>query len=292
MMYDNRETVNPMLNIGMYAVNTGFKVGGEVAKAMLLVALEKVKETKENKVGLTSLKNLAKSKDELNILSIKKENLDYFKKQCKKVGIPFGAVKGDGENVKILYKTKDVNLVKDILTDLLQQEKANKLDEFQEKTVYDSISNNMDFKAINDGFHREELKGTTNEKATAIGDILRANNIDNDIVVTGINEDNTFNIHYKINEKDKDKALKIINTNKDKSIEEILNELEKLGVHKEQAKDLKVEDVLFKSKINDGKEPLDNQIAKAEKQKQQNAKDKQAAKNKNKSKSKSEKERD
>lgn len=292
MMYDNRETVNPMLNIGMYAVNTGFKVGGEVAKAMLLVALEKVKETKENKVGLTSLKNLAKSKDELNILSIKKENLDYFKKQCKKVGIPFGAVKGDGENVKILYKTKDVNLVKDILTDLLQQEKANKLDEFQEKTVYDSISNNMDFKAINDGFHREELKGTTNEKATAIGDILRANNIDNDIVVTGVNEDNTFNIHYKINEKDKDKALKIINTNKDKSIEEILNELEKLGVHKEQAKDLKVEDVLFKSKINDGKEPLDNQIAKAEKQKQQNAKDKQAAKNKNKSKSKSEKERD
>lgn len=292
MMYDNRETVNPMLNIGMYAVNTGFKVGGEVAKAMLLVALEKVKETKENKVGLTSLKNLAKSKDELNILSIKKENLDYFKKQCKKVGIPFGAVKGDGENVKILYKTKDVNLVKDILTDLLQQEKANKLDEFQEKTVYDSISNNMDFKAINDGFHREELKGTTNEKATAIGDILRANNIDNDIVVTGVNEDNTFNIHYKINEKDKDKAFKIINTNKDKSIEEILNELEKLGVHKEQAKDLKVEDVLFKSKINDGKEPLDNQIAKAEKQKQQNAKDKQAAKNKNKSKSKSEKERD
>lgn len=292
MMYDNSQTVNPMLNIGMQAVNTGFKVGGEVAKAMLLVALEKVKETKENKVGLTSLKNLAKSKDELNILSIKKENLDYFKKQCKKVGIPFGAVKGDGENVKILYKTKDVNLVKDILADLLQQEKANKLDEFQEKTVYDSISNNMDFKAINDGFHREELKGTTNEKATAIGDILRANNIDNDIVVIGVNEDNTFNIHYKINEKDKDKALKIINTNKDKSMEEILNELEKLGVHKEQAKDLKVEDVLFKSKINDGKEPLDNQIAKAEKQKQQNAKDKQAAKNKNKSKSKSEKERD
>ena len=179
MMYDNRETVNPMLNIGMYAVNTGFKVGGEVAKTMLLVALEKVKETKENKVGLTSLKNLAKSKDELNILSIKKENLDYFKNQCKKVGIPFGAVKGDGENVKILYKTKDVNLVKDILTDLLQQEKANKLDEFQEKAVYDSISNNMDFKAIDDGFHREEVKGTTNEKATAIGDILRDNNIDN-----------------------------------------------------------------------------------------------------------------
>lgn len=292
MMYDNRETVNPMLNIGMYAVNTGFKVGGEVAKTMLLVALEKVKETKENKVGLTSLKNLAKSKDELNILSIKKENLDYFKNQCKKVGIPFGAVKGDGENVKILYKTKDVNLVKDILTDLLQQEKANKLDEFQEKAVYDSISNNMDFKAIDDGFHREEVKGTANEKATAIGDILRANNIDNDIVVTGVNEDNTFNIHYKINEKDKDKAIEIINANKDKSIEEILNELEKLGVHKEQAKDLKVEDVLFKSKINDDKETLDNQIAKAEKQKQQNAKDKQAAKNKNKSKSKSEKERD
>ena len=292
MMYDNRETVNPMLNIGMYAVNTGFKVGGEVAKTMLLVALEKVKETKENKVGLTSLKNLAKSKDELNILSIKKENLDYFKKQCKKVGIPFGAVKGDGENVKILYKTKDVNLVKDILTDLLQQEKANKLDEFQEKSVYDSISNNMDFKAIDDGFYRQEVKGTTNEKATAISDILRANNIDNDIVVGGVNEDNTFNIHYKINEKDKDKAIEIINTNKDKSIEEILNELEKLGVNKEQAKDLKVEDVSFKSKINDVKEPLDNQIAKAEKQKQQNVKDKQAAKNKNKSKSKSEKERE
>lgn len=373
MMYDNSQTVNPMLNIGMQAVNVGFKVGGEVAKALLLAALEKIKETKENKVGLTSLKNLAKSKDELNILSIKKENLDYFKKQCKKVSIPFAAVKGDGDNVKVLYKSKDVNMVKDILTDLLKQEKANKLDEFQEKTVYDFMTNNMDFKSMDDNFHREEVKGTTNEKATAIGDILRANNIDNDIVVTGVNEDNTFNIHYKIDEKDKDKAVEIINANKDKSIEEILNELERveaerirpvvinddkkglakygveietkeyedkwgnkketysmklndkevnhaleerhyssiedtlkrLGFSKEQIEELKKEDSFVQTRLkkedaylnilnksNDGKEPLDNQIARAEKQKQQNTKDKQATKNKTKTKSKSEKERD
>ena len=291
MMYDNSQTVNPMLNIGMQAVNVGFKVGGEVAKALLLAALEKIKETKENKVGLTSLKNLAKSKDELNILSIKKENLDYFKKQCKKVSIPFAAVKGDGDNVKVLYKSKDVNMVKDILTDLLKQEKANKLDEFQEKTVYDFMTNNMDFKSMDDNFHREEVKGTTNEKATAIGDILRANNIDNDIVVNGVNDDNTFNIHYKVDEKDKDKAIEIINANKDKSIEEILNELEKLRGNREQVNDLSKEDAFTRSKSNYNKEPLDSQIDKAEKQKQQNAKDKQVDKNKSKSKSKGEKER-
>ena len=366
-MYDNAQTVNPMLYIGMQAVNVGFKVGGEVAKAMLLVALEKVKETKENKIGLTTLKNLAKSKDELNILSIKKENLDYFKKQCKKVGIPFGAVKGEGDNVKILYKTKDVNLVKDILTDLLQQEKANKLDEFQEKTVYDAISNNMDFKAIDDGFYREEVKGVTNEKATAIGDILRANNIYNDIVVTGVNENDTFNIHYRVNDADKDKAIEIINKNKDKSVEEILNELDRveserirpvivnvgkkglakygvevetkeyedkfgnkketysmklndkvvnhaleerhyssiedtlkrLGFSKKQIEELKKEDSFVQTRLNkenvylnilnksnNGKEPLDVQIAKAEKQKKQDTQDKKVNKNKVKMKSK------
>ena len=287
-MYDNAQTVNPMLYIGMQAVNVGFKVGGEVAKAMLLVALEKVKETKENKVGLTTLKNLAKSKDELNILSIKKENLDYFKKQCKKVGIPFGAVKGEGDNVKILYKTKDVNLVKDILTDLLQQEKANKLDEFQEKTVYDAISNNMDFKTIDDGFYREEVKGVTNEKATAIGNILRVNNIYNDIVVTGVNENNTFNIHYRIDEEDKDKAIEIINANKNKSIDEILNNLEKVRGNIEQVNNLRTADTFTKSKGNSNKEPLDEQIAKAEKQKKQDTQDTQDKKvNKNKVKMKS-----
>ena len=179
-------------------------------------------------------------------------------------------------------------MVKDILTDLLQQEKANKLDEFQEKTVYDAISNNMDFKTIDDGFYREEVKGVTNEKATAIGNILRVNNIYNDIVVTGVNENNTFNIHYRIDEEDKDKAIEIINANKNKSIDEILNNLEKVRGNIEQVNNLRTADTFTKSKGNSNKEPLDEQIAKAEKQKKQDTQDTQDKKvNKNKVKMKS-----
>ena len=73
MMYNNSQVVNQALMIGM---NMGMKIGGEIAKTVLLTALEKVKETKENKTGLTSLKNLLKSKDE--VLEILKRYPSYF----------------------------------------------------------------------------------------------------------------------------------------------------------------------------------------------------------------------
>lgn len=228
MIYDSGVAVNQLVSVGMYAVNAGFKIGGETAKAVLLVTLEKIKENKQNRAGLRSLKELVKSKDELNILNLKKDQLSYFKKRCKKFQIPFGAVSGPNEDVKILYKSKDVNMVKDILKDMLTQEKANKLDELQEMEAYNSINKNMDFNSINDTYYRYNVEKVTNEKATALSSLLKINGIENDIVVRGINEDNSFIVDYRFDKEFKDKASEILNTNKDKEIEEILNEIDKI----------------------------------------------------------------
>ena len=46
------------LEMAMALVKEGFKLGGGIAKAGLLLVLDKVKETKKNKAGLVSLKEL------------------------------------------------------------------------------------------------------------------------------------------------------------------------------------------------------------------------------------------
>ena len=52
--------------------------------------------------------------------------------------------------------------------------------------------------------------------------LLKENGIDNDVVVVAVNENNTFNVLFRVNDKDKDKAREILKDNKDKNIDEIL----------------------------------------------------------------------
>ena len=255
MMYDNSQVYNQTMHIAMKVLETGAKLGGEIAKTVLLTALEKVKETKENKTGLTILKNLLKSKEELGVIKINKDNLSEFKSKAKKLGVTFASISSENSNeVKIMYKTRQTNQVKECLMEMLEHEQANKLDEIQENstmvnqsknneeankldtiqenTTYSELNNHLDFPGVNDGYYRQEIKNTTNEESNKLSEDLKAKGIENDIVVTRVNDDNTFNILLRINEKEKDKVKDIIN-----------------------GKEVKLEK---------GKEPLDKLIKKAE----------------------------
>lgn len=256
MLYDNQQVVNQALAISA-------KIGGELAKAVLLTTLEKIKETKENKIGLKSLKNLLKSKEELGVVKINKDNLTTFKKKAKSLGIQFASINSKGGNeVKIMYKTRQTNQIKDVLIDLLEKEKANKLDEFQEKTemfnrnknneiannidtfqenlTYNQLNKHLDFPGINDGYYRQEIRDTTNEESIKLSESLKEKGIENDIVVTGVNENNNFNILLRVNEKDKYKLKGFMNEKEIKN-EKVKESLDRLIYKAENQKQSKIE---------------------------------------------------
>ena len=135
-MYESSQISNQTIHIASKVLETGAKIGGEIAKTVLLTALEKVKETKENKTGLTTLKNLLKSKEELGVIKINKDNLQEFKEKAKSLGVAFASIGSqDSNEVKIMYKTRQTNQVKECLMEMLEHEKANKLDEIQENNT-------------------------------------------------------------------------------------------------------------------------------------------------------------
>ena len=225
-MYESSQISNQTIHIASKVLETGAKIGEELAKAVLLTALEKVKETKENKTGLTTLKNLLKSKEELGVIKINKDNLQEFKEKAKSLGVAFASIGSqDSNEVKIMYKTRQTNQVKECLMEMLEHEQANKLDEIQEKSVYDSIDKNMDFPSPDDRLYRHTVDNMTNEKSTMLSDLLKRNGINNDISIIGINEDDTFKINFITSEKNKDRVTEILEANKDKSIEELANML-------------------------------------------------------------------
>ena len=245
-MYESSQISNQTIHIASKVLETGVKIGEELAKAVLLTALEKVKETKENKTGLTTLKNLLKSKEELGVIKINKDNLQEFKEKAKSLGVAFASIGSqDSNEVKIMYKTRQTNQVKECLMEMLEHEQANKLDEIQEKEAYDSINKYLDFPGVNDGYYRQEIKNTTNEESNKLSEDLKAKGIENDIVVTRVNDDNTFNIILRINEKEKDKVKDIINGKEVKlekgkePLDNLINKAEKIGKEKAKSKAIK-----------------------------------------------------
>ena len=139
-------------------------------------------------------------------------------------------------------------LVKNVLTYILEKEKANKVDEISEKNTsaetnnnnavankiddiaesnaYKTIEERLDFETINDENYRFNKENVTNEEATKFKEELEAKGIKTDLVVTAVNNDNTFNVVYRINKKDKDKAKELFEEKpmKEKN-EERLNDL-------------------------------------------------------------------
>ena len=232
MMYDSNEILRSTVQLADKVLSTGARLGGELAKAVLLTALEKVRETKENKVGITSLKNLLKSKEELGVIKINRNNLQAFKKQAKGLGITFASI-SNGNDVKIMYKVRQTNQVKECLEEMLEHEQANKLDAFQEKTVYDELNKHLDFRGINDGYYRHEIKEIDNEKSSELSNYFKSQGVENDIVVNSVNENNTFNILFRVKDKDREKLKELLKENKDLTIEEIKDKTKASGNRKE-----------------------------------------------------------
>ena len=185
MMYDNSQVYNQTMHIAMKVLETGAKLGGEIAKTVLLTALEKVKETKENKTGLTILKNLLKSKEELGVIKINKDNLPEFKSKAKKLGVTFASISSENSNeVKIMYKTRQTNQVKECLMEMLEHEQANKLDEIQENSTMvnqsknneeanklDTIQENTTYSELNN--HLDDLDSLCVEELGEVIDMIK-----------------------------------------------------------------------------------------------------------------------
>ena len=225
----NDDAANKMVNIGVGLIGEGFKISGELAKEVLLVALSKVKETKENKVGIQSLRRLLKSKDELNVVNLNKEHLDYFKSQAKKLGVGFSAISdSNSELSKIIYKTKDVNLVKNIMNDILEKSKNENV--IVEPNIY-NILEKIDFKKHDDDelVYRHEVNNIQKEKAMLINKLLTSKEIENDVVVKDIKENNNLSVDYKVKAEDKEKAIAVIDSCRGKTVEQIAKEINSLN---------------------------------------------------------------
>lgn len=249
-------------------IEMGVRLGGELAKQTLLLTLKAIEHHKANQKGLVKLKSLLRSNESLGVININKDSLKDFKKACSKSHIQFGSI-ANGDKVKVFYKVSQAEMVKDVLTDILEKEKANKVDEIaennsaaetnnnnlvankqdevDESNAYKTIEEKLDFETINDPNYRYNKENVTNEEATKFKEELEAKGIKTDIVITGVNEDNTFNVAYKINKKDKDK----------------------------------LQDIIEEKPVEKGKERLDNLIEKADAERKVLA----AAKNKKKNKS-------
>ena len=239
-MYDNQNAANLIVNLGV-------KLGGELAKQTLLLTLKAIENHKQNQKGLVKLKTLLRSNESIGVININKDSLADFKKACKKSHIQFGSI-SNGDKVKVFYKVSQDEMVKDVLTDILEKEKANKVDEISEKNTstetnnnnavankiddiaesnaYKTIEERLDFETINDDNYRFNKENLSNEEATKFKEELEAKGIKTDIVVTAVNEDNTFNVIYRVNKKDKDKAKELFEEKpvKEKN-EERLNDL-------------------------------------------------------------------
>ena len=239
-MYDNQNAANLIVNLGV-------KLGGELAKQTLLLTLKAIEHHKQNQRGLVKLKTLLRSNESLGVININKDSLADFKKACRKSHIQLGSIR-NGEKVKVFYKVSQAEMVKDVLTDILEKEKANKVDRIEEmqefksnenensvanikdnedeRKAFETIENKLDFETIDDDNYRFNKENVSNEEATKFKEELEAKGIKTDLVVTAVNEDNTFNVIYRVNKKDKDKAKELFEEKpvKEKN-EERLNDL-------------------------------------------------------------------
>ena len=242
-MYDNKDAANLIVNLGV-------RLGGELAKQTLLLTLKAIEHHKQNKQyqkGMVKLKTLLKSNESLGVLNINKDSLADFKKACKRSHIQFGSI-SNGEKVKVFYKVSQAEMVKDVLTDILEKEKANKVDRIEEMQefksnenenraanikdnedemkAFETIENKLDFETIDDENYRFSKENVSNEEATKFKEELEKKGVKTDIVVTAVNDNNTFNVIYRINKKDKDKAKELFEEKpaKEKN-EERLNDL-------------------------------------------------------------------
>jgi uncharacterized protein (DUF885 family) len=178
-------------------------------------AVHKTPDNGINREGKNALNFLTNSKDDLSTLTIKKDQLQAYKEKFKVQGITFASI-GDkrSDYVKILFKTKQEEKVAAIVDKM--EEVANKLDEKQEKEVYD-IMKNLDFREVGENVYRQN-EIMTAEQIVSMKEELEKKGIKSEVVINKVLDDNKYEVDFKISMKDKEKVKKPLDLLIDKAV--------------------------------------------------------------------------
>lgn len=221
MMYQDNQVISeiykriPLDRILLKQLGKGLKLGGALAIKALMSAINKTPNDGINREGKNALDYLAKSKDDLSTLTIKKDQLQAYKEKFKEQGITFASI-GDkrSDYVKILFKTKQEEKVAAIVDKM--EEVANKLDEKQEKEAYD-IMKNLDFREVGENVYRQN-EIMTAEQIVSMKEELEKKGIKSDVVINKVLDDNKYEVDFKISMKDKEKVKKPLDLLIDKAV--------------------------------------------------------------------------
>ena len=220
-MYQDRQVIDeiykriPLDRILLKQLGKGLKLGGKLAVKALLSTIRKIPNSKANREGKKALDFLAKSKEDLSTLTIRKDQLQAYKEKFKEYGITFVSI-GDKRSdfVKMLFKTKQEEKVATIVDKM--EEVANKLDEKQEKEAYD-IMKNLDFREVGENVYRQN-EIMTAEQIVSMKEELEKKGIKSDVVINKVLDDNKYEVDFKISTKDKEKVKKPLDLLIDKAV--------------------------------------------------------------------------
>ena len=220
-MYQDRQVIDeiykriPLDRMLLKLLGKGLKLGGALAIKALMSAINKTPDNGINREGKNALDYLAKSKDDLSTLTIKKDQLQAYKEKFKEQGITFASI-GDkrSDYVKILFKTKQEEKVAAIVDKM--EEVANKLDEKQEKEAYD-IMKNLDFREVGENVYRQN-EIMTAEQVVSMKEELEKKGIKSEVVINKVLDDNKYEVDFKISMKDKEKVKKPLDLLIDKAV--------------------------------------------------------------------------
>lgn len=138
-MSTSSDSAEEMVRLSLEGFEVVAKLTGSMAKEMAVMLYAMSKERNEHKTGKVGLNKMLKSKGSFKIFSIKKENLEDFKKGAKKYKIPYSAIylKGNVNKdgiIDIVVKEDDAVLVNRIVANYnLTTVEQSKLDEVLEK---------------------------------------------------------------------------------------------------------------------------------------------------------------
>ena len=217
-MYQDRQVIDeiykriPLDRMLLKLLGKGLKLGGALAIKALISAIH---NDGTNREGKNALEFLAKSKDDLSTVTIRKDQLQAYKEKFKEQGITFASI-GDkrSDYVKILFKTKQEEKVAAIVDKM--EEVANKLDEKQEKEAYD-IMKNLDFREVGENVYRQN-ETMTAEQIVSMKEELEKKGIKSDVVINKVLDDNKYEVDFKISMKDKEKVKKPLDSLIDKAV--------------------------------------------------------------------------
>jgi hypothetical protein len=230
-MYQDRQVIDeiykriPLDRILLKLLGKGVKLGGKLAVKALLSTIRKIPDSKANREGKKALDFLAKSKEDLSTLTIRKDQLQAYKEKFKEYGITFVSI-GDKRSdfVKMLFKTKQEEKVATIVDKM--EEIANKLDEKQEKQVYD-IMKNLDFKEVGENIYRQK-RVMTAEQIVSMKKELEKKGVKSEVVVNKVTDDNKYEVDFKISYKEREKIKESLTSLIDKAVEKSKEQAKKI----------------------------------------------------------------